>query len=42
MRRIAFNTMNLVITAGEWPRALCCVLMMAMLPPAFAADTPAP
>ena len=40
MRRIAFTTMNLEITAREWPRILCLVLMFALVP-AFAADTPA-
>ena len=40
MRSIAFTTMNLLITTREWPRVLCFVIMMAMVP-AFAADTPA-
>jgi hypothetical protein len=38
---MAFTTMNLEITAREWPRVLCFVLILAMVP-AFAADTPAP
>src|SRR5688572_9474000 len=41
MRRIAFTKMILEITTRRWPRRLCLVLMMAMVP-AFAADTSSP
>jgi hypothetical protein len=41
MRSIALNTMNLIITARDWPRTLRLVLLMAMMP-VFAADTPPP
>ncbi|MBI4625924.1 MAG: hypothetical protein HY736_22225 [Verrucomicrobia bacterium] len=41
MRRIAFITLSLEITARQWLCVLCLAPMLAMAP-AFAADTPAP
>jgi hypothetical protein len=41
MRRTAFTIMSLEITARDWPRVLCLLFMLAIVP-AFAADAPAP